>query len=70
MTRHGSATRGPVAVIGVGVAMLAGCGDDDVTSLPSLVDVPDTVAMGVLPQQLSEPRPCRAPPPPPTTQPT
>jgi hypothetical protein len=59
-----------LAVIGIGVAVLAACGDDDATSLPSLVDVPDTVAMGVLPQQLSDAPTLPAPPPPPTTQPS
>jgi hypothetical protein len=58
------------AVIGVGVAMLAACGDDDVTSLPSMVDVPDTVAMGVMPQQLSDAPTLPAPPPPPTSKPS
>ena len=58
------------AVIGVGVTVLAACGDDDATSLPSIVDVPDTVAMGVMPQQLSDAPTLPPPPPPPTTQPS
>ena len=48
-------------------ALLAACGDDDVTTAPSIVDIPDTVAMGVLPQQRSEAPTLPAPPPPPTT---
>jgi len=58
-----------VVVIGVGAALLAACGDDDATSLPSLVDVPETVAMGVMPQQLSDAATLPPPPPAPTTQP-
>jgi hypothetical protein len=49
--------------------VLAACGDDDVTTSPSLIDVPETVAMGVLPQQLSGAPTLPAPPPPPTTEP-
>ena len=37
------------------------------TTAPSIVDIPDTVAMGVLPQQLSGASTLPAPPPPPTT---
>jgi hypothetical protein len=58
------------AVIGIGVTVLAACGDDDATSLPSIVDVPDTVAMGVMPQQLSDAPTLPPPPPPPTTKPS
>jgi hypothetical protein len=58
------------AVIGVGVTVLAACGDDDATSLPSMVDIPDTVAMGVMPQQLSDAPTLPPPPPPPTTRPS
>jgi hypothetical protein len=53
-----------------GLAVLTACGDDDATTLPSIVDVPETVAMGVLPQQLSDAPTLPAPPPPPTTAPT
>src|SRR5512145_1526228 len=59
-----------VAVIGFGLAAIAACGDDDVATLPSIVDVPETVAMGVLPQELSDAPTLPAPPPPPTTTPT
>src|SRR5918994_4652347 len=59
-----------LAVIVAGLSMIAACGDDDVTTLPSVVDVPETVAMGVLPQQLSDASTLPAPPPPPTTAPT
>lgn len=55
-------------VIGL-VVVLAACGGDDVTTGPSIIDVPDTVAMGVLPQQLSDAPTLPAPPPPPTTEP-
>jgi hypothetical protein len=58
-----------MAVIGFGVGLLAACGDDDVTTSPSILDVPETVAMGVLPQQLSDAPTLPAPPPPPTTKP-
>jgi hypothetical protein len=58
-----------VAVIGIGVVVIAACGDDDVSTLPSIVDVPETVAMGVLPEQLSDAPTLPAPPPPPTTAP-
>lgn len=58
-----------VALIGVGVAVIAACGDDDASTLPSIVDVPETVAMGVLPEQLSDAPTLPAPPPPPTTAP-
>ena len=59
-----------MAVIGIGVVAIAACGDDDVSTLPSIVDVPETVAMGVLPEQLSDAATLPAPPPPPTTAPT
>jgi hypothetical protein len=49
------------------VAVLPACGDDDVTTAPSIVDIPDTAAMGVLPQQLTGSSTLPAPPPPPTT---
>src|SRR6478735_8714349 len=59
-----------VAVFGL-IATLAGCtGDTGQTALPSLVDVPDTVAIGVLPDQPSDAATLPAPPPPPTTAPT
>jgi hypothetical protein len=48
--------------------VLPACGDDDVTSSPTVVDVPETVAMGVLPQPLSNAATLPAPPPPPTTE--
>jgi hypothetical protein len=60
---------GRVATIGLAVA-LAACGDDDATTLPSIGDVPETVAMGVLPEQLSDAPTLPPPPPPPTTAPT
>jgi hypothetical protein len=59
-----------VAVIGIGIAVIASCGDDDVSTLPSIFDVPETVAMGVLPQQRSDAPTLPTPPPPPTTAPT
>jgi hypothetical protein len=59
-----------VAVLGVGVAVVAACGDDDATSLPSIGDVPETVAMGVLPEPRSDAATLPSPPPPPTTEPT
>src|SRR3954470_15254754 len=55
-----------VAFLGLAI-VLTGCGDDDVTTAPSIVDIPDTAAMGVLPQQLSGASTLPAPPPPPTT---
>jgi hypothetical protein len=55
-----------VVISGLAI-VLAGCGDDDVTTAPSLVDIPDTAAMGVLPQQGSGASTLPAPPPPPTT---
>lgn len=55
-------------VIGLAI-VLAACGDDDVTTATSLIDVPETVAMGVLPQQLSGAPTLPPPPPAPTTQP-
>jgi hypothetical protein len=59
-----------LAVTVTGLVMVAACGDDDATTLPSIVDVPETVAMGVLPQQLSDAPTLPPPPPPPTTAPT
>ncbi len=54
--------------MGVGLAAALGsCGDDDVTTAPSLIDVPETVAMGVLPQPASGSATLPPPPPPPTT---
>ena len=57
-----------LAAIGLGVALVA-CGDDDVTTAPTLLDVPETVAMGVLPQLASDSGTLPPPPPPPTTEP-
>ena len=52
-------------VMGIGVVVaLAACGDDDVTTAPSLIDVPETVAMGVLPQPASGALTLPPPPPP------
>jgi hypothetical protein len=46
----------------------AGCGDrGNDTSLPTLVDVPDTVAIGVLPSPAADTATLPSPPPPPTT---
>jgi hypothetical protein len=58
------------ASIGLAVAVFVACGDDDVTTSPSISDVPETVAMGVLPEQLSDAPTLPAPPPPPTSAPT
>ncbi len=66
MNRRGLAC---VAVIWLGI-VLVGCGDDDVTTAPTLVDVPETVAMGVIPQPLSDAPTLPPPPPAPTTEPT
>jgi hypothetical protein len=60
---------GPGIVLAIGLAVvLAACGDDDVTTTTSIVDVPETVAMGVLPPQPVQAT-LPAPPPPPTTEP-
>src|SRR4051794_11621545 len=55
-------------VVTIGLAVvLTGCAGDDVTTAPSIVDIPDTAAMGVLPQQVSGASTLPPPPPPPTT---
>jgi hypothetical protein len=62
--------RARVALVGL-LATLAACaGDDNQAALPLPLDVPDTVAIGVLPDQPSDAATLPPPPPPPTTAPT
>lgn len=58
-----------IGVIAAGVALaLAGCGDDAETVSPTLLDVPETVALGVLPEPLTGAPTLPPPPPPPTSE--
>jgi hypothetical protein len=59
-----------VAVVGAAVAIvIAGCGDDGEQASPTLLDVPETVAIGVLPDPPTDALTLPSPPPPPTTAP-
>src|SRR5262245_14945136 len=59
--------RGAVVCLAV---LLVACGDDDESTTPTLLDVPDTVAIGVLPAQAADAATLPTPPPPPTSAPT
>jgi hypothetical protein len=63
----GGRRRGLV-VLGV-VLALAACGDEDQEVSPTRLDVPETVAIGVLPEPLSDAPTLPSPPAPPTTAP-
>lgn len=58
------------AVACLAAATLVACGDDDQPSVASLVDIPETVAIGRMPEPPSHAATLPAPPPPPTTAPT
>jgi hypothetical protein len=64
-SRHARTLAGAVALFAVGACG----GGDDQTVLPAPVNVPETVAIGVLPAPLSDTPTLPAPPPPPTTAP-
>ena len=53
----------PLAIVSISLAACSGDGDDE----QALVDVPDTVALGVVPQPQTTSQPLPTPPPPPTS---
>jgi hypothetical protein len=56
--------------LSMGLVVASACrGGEDETVQPALIDVPETVAIGVLPAPLSDSPTLPAPPPPPTTTP-
>jgi hypothetical protein len=52
------------------VVALVACGNDDAPTTASLLDIPDTVAIGEMPEPPSDVATLPTPPPPPTTTPT
>ena len=57
-------------VVGCATVTLVACGGDDEPTVASLVDIPETVAIGRMPEPLSDVATLPTPPPPPTTAPT